>query len=106
MDGEKKPMDPERLAITRRTVELDCAENDPGALRLRDMLRELLAAHDYHEQRAGGIVNLPNFKARVAHAVCPSHGAARPIWCWGRTVGGHPRHPLMLSYSTPLEVFA
>jgi hypothetical protein len=27
------------------------------------------------------------------------------LWCWGYTKGGHPRHPLMLPYSTPLERF-
>jgi hypothetical protein len=26
--------------------------------------------------------------------------------CLGRTQGGHPRHPLMLPYSTPLEVYS
>jgi hypothetical protein len=25
--------------------------------------------------------------------------------CWGRNTDGSPKHPLMLSYSTPLEKF-
>lgn len=33
-------------------------------------------------------------------------GDGREVWCWGRTNAGHPRHPLMLAYSTPLEVFS
>ena len=32
--------------------------------------------------------------------------ANREPMCWGRTGDGHPRHPLMLAYSTPLESFA
>lgn len=24
------------------------------------------------------------------------------VWCWGKTKGGEPRHPLMLAYDTPL----
>jgi hypothetical protein len=30
--------------------------------------------------------------------------AGRPVHCLSRTAGGEPRHPLMLAYSTPLEV--
>ena len=30
------------------------------------------------------------------------YGAA---WCWGTTKDGEPRHPLMLSYDTPLEAW-
>ena len=29
----------------------------------------------------------------------------RELWCLGRSKDGHPRHPLMLSYTTPLERF-
>jgi hypothetical protein len=45
-------------------------------------------------------------QGRVAHVVALLRETGKPIWCWGRTVDGHPRHPLMLSYSTPLEVWA
>ena len=27
------------------------------------------------------------------------------LWCWGKTADGLPRHPLMLPYSTPIELF-
>ncbi len=29
----------------------------------------------------------------------------RPLWCLGRTKDGQPRHPLMLAYATPLEIW-
>lgn len=29
----------------------------------------------------------------------------RPLWCLGQTKGGQPRHPLYLSYATPLEPY-
>ncbi len=28
------------------------------------------------------------------------------LWCWGRCADGNPRHPLMLSYDTPLERYS
>jgi hypothetical protein len=31
---------------------------------------------------------------------------ARPLWCFGTTKGGAPRHPLMLAYETPLVLLA
>jgi hypothetical protein len=27
------------------------------------------------------------------------------LWCWGRSADGSPRHPLMLSYKTPLQLW-
>ncbi len=27
------------------------------------------------------------------------------LWCYGRTKDGSPRHPLMLAYTTPLEIY-
>ena len=32
-------------------------------------------------------------------------GDGREVWCWGTSKHGHPRHPLMLAYSTELELF-
>lgn len=29
----------------------------------------------------------------------------KPMYCFGRTAGGDPRHPLMLGYDTPLEEY-
>lgn len=31
------------------------------------------------------------------------NSTALTVQCWGRTARGNPKHPLMLSYSTPLE---
>jgi hypothetical protein len=33
-------------------------------------------------------------------------GDGREVWCWGTSKHGHPRHPLMLAYTTPLELFS
>jgi hypothetical protein len=32
-------------------------------------------------------------------------GDGREVWCWGTSKHGQPRHPLMLAYVTPLELF-
>jgi hypothetical protein len=29
----------------------------------------------------------------------------RPLYCWGTCDDGHPRHPVMLAYETPLEIW-
>lgn len=31
--------------------------------------------------------------------------SGKPVYCWGKTAGGDPRHPLMLGYATPLIPF-
>lgn len=33
------------------------------------------------------------------------HHRGDKLYCWGRTSGGYPNHPLMLAYDTPLEEF-
>lgn len=43
--------------------------------------------------------------ARLAHVQMLLRLTGKPLFCWGFTSLGHPRHPLMLGYSTPLEVF-
>jgi hypothetical protein len=44
-------------------------------------------------------------RPRIAHVRALLRETFRPIKCWGLTADGQPRHPLMLPYSTPLEVF-
>lgn len=34
-----------------------------------------------------------------------SWSLGRELYCFGKTADGSPRHPLMLSYSTPLEIY-
>ncbi len=41
--------------------------------------------------------------ARVRHVMVTL--GRRELWCLGRSREGHPRHPLMLGYDTPLERF-
>lgn len=58
--------------------------------------------------RVGGWGGFPSrrlrerLKASWSGALC----AARTMWCFGKTKDGEPRHPLMLSYDTPLVSFA
>lgn len=42
---------------------------------------------------------------RAAEVVRMLRNRGVPLWCLGRSQQGHPRHPLMLAYSTPLELF-
>jgi hypothetical protein len=65
MNTTPEPMDPERLLITRREVEISCRATETGALRLADMLRELLADRDYHAQRAAEVAALLDWQAEV-----------------------------------------
>jgi hypothetical protein len=53
----------------------------------------------------GSVTNLPDYKARIERVLVLLRSTGKPILCWGRTAAGHPRHPLMLRYSTPLEAF-
>lgn len=39
----------------------------------------------------------------VIRAIRTEIGPAREVWCLGLTGEGHPRHPLRLPYSTPLQ---
>jgi hypothetical protein len=41
---------------------------------------------------------------RILEIAREAEGADEPM-CLGRTKNGHPRHPLMLAYSTPLDRF-
>ena len=34
-----------------------------------------------------------------------SERVGKPLMCWGQTKDGSPRHPLMLAYTTPLELW-
>jgi len=45
----------------------------------------------------------PQFHDRYKGIVSLARGAQKPLKCWGLCRDGHPRHPLMLSYATPLE---
>lgn len=42
-------------------------------------------------------------RTRAVLAMLTAHGIR--VQCLGRSKDGHPRHPLMLAYSTPLEAF-
>lgn len=33
------------------------------------------------------------------------NGGERPLWCWGQTKTGQPKHPLYLPYTTPLQPY-
>ncbi len=44
-------------------------------------------------------------KARAHEVAQLVHGMGHKLWCFGVTKDGHPRHPLMLAYDTPLVQF-
>lgn len=52
---------------------------------------------------AWGAYDNPNLPPSRALAQCRPTVFPTPVWCLGLTKGGHPRHPLFLSGSTPLE---
>lgn len=45
----------------------------------------------------------PRLRSRFGFVLSMLQGADKPIKCFGRTKSGDPMHPLMLSYSTPLQ---
>lgn len=47
----------------------------------------------------------PNWETRREVVLELLASAGKPVMCWGGTRQGHPRHPLMLPYSTQLERF-
>jgi hypothetical protein len=49
---------------------------------------------------AWGAARFADPRARQVEAMIRMH---QPIWCFGKTVGGQPRHPLYVSYSRRLE---
>jgi hypothetical protein len=54
----------------------------------------------------GGVSNLRGKLAtRPAQVLDLLRADGHELWCWGFTKDGHPRHPLMLRYSTSLERF-
>jgi hypothetical protein len=54
----------------------------------------------------GRIDKVPaNLRYRVDEVVALVHQRGKQLMCWGTCDDGSPRHPLMLSYSTPLEVW-
>jgi hypothetical protein len=79
---------------------LKCAD-DPIGPDNDTKIREVCTRH--HQivcawGRVGGV-----YKQRVEHALgMIDHHDLR---CLGRSRQGHPRHPLMLSYATPLESY-
>lgn len=45
-------------------------------------------------------------KVATSHVPEVASATTQPVWCFGRTKAGHPRHPLYLKNGTQLEVFA
>lgn len=51
----------------------------------------------------GPAAKLPwHLRDRWRHVAALAAEAGRPLQCWGTAQDGHPRHPLMLAYATPL----
>ena len=47
----------------------------------------------------------PELRNRYRRVLTIADRAGKPLWCWGRSKDGSPRHPLMLAYATPLELW-
>lgn len=54
----------------------------------------------------GPLAKLPApLRNRWRRIVQLAEGAGKPLHCWGVAKDGHPRHPLMLAYKTPLVLW-
>jgi hypothetical protein len=58
---------------------------------------------DLHIVGWGALAKLPNtLRTRWRDVVAIAERRGVELQCWGTSQDGHPRHPLMLAYSTPL----
>lgn len=82
----------------------------PGELNARDDLSDLYNLALLQNLRPPVIVCWGDC-LRARHAaqrglqILKTHAQVKTFRCWGFTQKGNPKHPLMLSYQTPLEVW-
>lgn len=51
----------------------------------------------------GSLSKLPvAMRSRWRAVAAIAERVGKPLWCWGTARDGHPLHPLMLAYDTPL----
>lgn len=77
------------------------AADDPIGPENDAALRSMLAAADIVIAAWGASAKLPSHLRRRWRDVPWPPG--QPIECWGTAADGHPLHPLMLAYATPLQ---
>lgn len=67
---------------------------------------EIVAAADILVPCWGSSVKVPpHLRHHIARLSAFLLGSGKPVFCWGKTASGDPKHPLMLAYDTPLETF-
>jgi hypothetical protein len=66
-------------------------------------LEQIMRDADVHIVAWGPLSKLPKaLRSRWVDIVAIADRVGCPLYCWGTAQDGHPRHPLMLAYSTPL----
>lgn len=66
-------------------------------------LEEIMREADIVVAAWGPLAKLPKpLRERWREVVKIADEVGRKLHCWGTALDGHPRHPLMLSYDTPL----
>lgn len=66
-------------------------------------IEQIMRDADVHIVAWGPLNKLPpNLRNRWRAVVRIAEQVGCPLFCWGTAKDGHPRHPLMLAYNTPL----
>lgn len=84
--------------------QLDAA-TDPMGRENRAYIREIASEADIIVPCWGASGKLPprlRYELKATLEILAMTG--KPLMCWGKTASGEPKHPLMLPYTTPLEV--
>lgn len=66
-------------------------------------IEQIMRDADIHIVAWGPMSKLPKaLRSRWVDIVAIADRVGCPLYCWGTAQDGHPRHPLMLAYNTPL----
>jgi len=77
--------------------------DDPVGMFNDDYLAQIMMEADIVIAAWGPLAKLPKpLHGRWKEVVAIANRVGRHLHCWGTALDGHPRHPLMLSYETPL----
>lgn len=79
---------------------------DPVGVACDTYLREMVNRADLVIAGWGRIDKVPSaLRHRVTEVVQLVNQAGKQLMCWGTCQDGSPRHPLMIPYTTPLEMW-
>lgn len=77
--------------------------SDPFGPEHRRHMDEIIAEADILVPCWGDRAKLPKaLRPRLDDMMAELRRTGRPIFCWGLTAGGDPKHPMTLGYETPL----